>query len=278
MDYIRSTDWKRVTHDHPCPVCSHGSWCCYIGPHEAPFVVCCPRVRSNHETGGGFIHYLRKQSRNRHRFRCRDSARTLRTTDYRWFSQLQAECRLNIVHADINWLASQLRVTPTSLDRLGIGQYQPWSAFSFPMRAGDGRVCGISTREPDTGRKRSIAGSRLGLFVPIELDVDGKTLFVAEGASDCAALLSLRLSAIGRPDCQHGSLKLVEFVRRTVPRRVVIVADRDEVGRHGAASLAGMLRLVRPTTILTPPAKDAREWIMAGATKRDVLELVGDES
>ena len=53
------------------------------------------------------------------------------------------------------------------------------------------------------------------------------------------------------------------------------MSDKDSPGRIGAAELAGHLVKVCPTVKIIEPleGKDAREWVVSGAT-RDVIDLV----
>jgi hypothetical protein len=58
---------------------------------------------------------------------------------------------------------------------------------------------------------------------------------------------------------------------------VVIVADADEPGQRGATRLSDVLVCrVLAVRIVTPPAgiKDARAWLLAGATRVDVEQTI----
>jgi len=133
-------------------------------------------------------------------------------------------------------------------------------------------VIGIRFRS-DAGKKWSARGGREGLFAPISLRGDG-TLFLCEGPTDCAALLGLGLEAVGRPSCAGGVALLSDVVRSRLPERVVIVADRDEAGRRGAACLAeALVPYARDIRLIEPPEgiKDVRVWVQARATRGDIL-------
>ncbi len=67
---------------------------------------------------------------------------------------------------------------------------------------------------------------------------------------------------------------LVRLVRRLHVADVVVAADRDPPGQRGAAKLADVLVLHAPVRVITPPAKDMREWISGGATAADVRSLI----
>jgi hypothetical protein len=173
-------------------------------------------------------------------------------------------------------LAESLGVAKESLLRLGVGWDAGSQAWSFPMSDDAGRVVGIRLRR-DT-MKFAVPGSRNGLFLPLGLDGSG-LLLIAEGASDCAALLDLGFDAVGRPDCRGGAGYLTRLVRSVRPREAVIMADRDAPGRDGAAALAGRLATCcRRVVVLVPPpgTNDARSWKNSGATRADVLAAIRD--
>jgi hypothetical protein len=57
---------------------------------------------------------------------------------------------------------------------------------------------------------------------------------------------------------------------------VAIIADADAPGQRGARYLASRLvgYVHGGVRIVTPPAKDAREWVQQGATRDDVLAAI----
>ena len=91
-----------------------------------------------------------------------------------------------------------------------------------------GRVLGIRLRL-ENGRKFAISGGREGLFIPTGLPDVLTTLFITEGATDCAALLDMGVDAVARSSCTGGTKLLVELVSRRRPGRLVIVADAKAV-------------------------------------------------
>ena len=162
--------------------------------------------------------------------------------------------------------ARSLGVSVDSLDVLSIG-FADGDRWAFPMRDASDRIIGIRFRDARTAEKRAYKGSRNGLFIPrsfwtIWID----SVVVCEGPTDCAALLSVRLNAIGRPSALTGAAMLVSLCKG---HAVTIVADGDEVGRNGAEQLAAKLDNAR---IVHPPAgiKDARAWVGAGACAKDI--------
>jgi hypothetical protein len=155
------------------------------------------------------------------------------------------------------------------------------AVWSFPMLDPAGRVLGVRLRHPD-GRKSAVPGSREGLFLPDGLllrDGPRGRLLVAEGPTDCAALLDLGFDAVGRPSCTGGVRHLTALCSARRPAEVVAVADVDPhgAGQRGAESLATVLLAYCPAVrVFRPPApfKDAREWVLAGATSDAVLSVI----
>jgi hypothetical protein len=167
--------------------------------------------------------------------------------------------------------AAQLGLTGASLQRLRIG-WAGW-AWSFPMTGADGRVCGIRLRSA-SALKCAIKGGKEGLFVSADLDASG-TLAIAEGPTDTAALMDLGFAAVGRPNCSGGVRLLVALVKSRRPAAVAIFADTDGPGQRGAGNLATVLAIYcRDVRVVTPPAKDVRAWLAAGASPGDARELI----
>jgi DNA primase len=141
-----------------------------------------------------------------------------------------------------------------------------------------GNVRGIRLRRPN-GFKFSVTGGRKGLFIPSGVESGDSLLLVCEGPTDATALLDMGLvNVVGRPSCTGGIKLIVEMVRRRRPLEVVVVADGDEPGRRGADNLASVLVAYAPAVrVIAPPAgiKDARAWLQAGGTRRDVQEATG---
>jgi DNA primase len=138
-----------------------------------------------------------------------------------------------------------------------------------------GHVVEIRLRFPD-GRKLAVTGGREGLFIPDGLDYSGP-LILAEGPTDCAALLDLGFPALGRPSCSGSVRHCVELVRAHWPLDVVVIADGDPPGQRGAEVLASMLLAYAQTVrVIRPPdeIKDARAWKQAGATAADIRTLI----
>jgi hypothetical protein len=193
------------------------------------------------------------------------------------FGALARRYELALGETKLGELAEALGLSTDGLKRLRVGWVEQHRAWSFPMCDASSNVLGIRLRLPD-GRKLAVRGGHEGLFVPSGLPLPaGDRLLIAEGPSDCAALLDLGFSAIGRPSCSGGTRCVREFVQTRRPTRVVIAADSDDPGRQGAARLASVLVLYAPVVqVIEPPKgiKDMRAWRQARATHDDIERAI----
>lgn len=285
--YRTRTRWNRVSRANPCPICGRQDWCLITGPEHDPTAAICARIESDKrvgDKGAGWLHRLRDDDsdwRQATRFRRVAVAQQApeRATDFTAFA---TKCSSEIGAHVLSLLALELGVSTESLERLGVGACVMYGRrfYSFPMRSGDGAICGIRLRGIDGG-KLSAKGSRSGLFIPRDLDTSAQ-LLVCEGPTDTAAMLDLGFSAIGRPNCSAGGAMLTSFiasVERPVPREIVIVADHDAPGQRGAWHLASTLIAYVPAVrVIVPPqgVKDAREWKRRGATRDDILAVIDE--
>lgn len=143
------------------------------------------------------------------------------------------------------------------------------STWAFPMRDHLRRMIGIRLRD-DNGKKFAVKGSKQGLFIP--QSTPQATLFVTEGPTDCAALLSMGLYAVGKPAAMANPDEIVKFIHRWRIRRVVVIADNDRAGLSGAQKLVDVCPV--PCCELVLPAKDAREFYRNGGTKEMIENLL----
>lgn len=261
---MSASGWIRVTRDAPCRVCGKPDWC---GTSRDGSAVCCMRVESTKQlSNGGYLHRIPEWTvQSRPQWRPRRFIRAAPTPQSD-LAKLVNQLEQAANEQDVSALAAQLGVSAESLRRLRIG----WDgeAWTFPMRSPTGIVQGIRRRFPN-GRKLSIRGGNDGLFIPRGLKTNGLLIF-AEGPTDTAALITLDFDVIGRPSCSGGIRFCIEIARN---RDAVVVADGDEPGRNGAFRLGLTLRLYSPSVrLIHPPSgiKDARAWLQAGATRRDI--------
>ncbi len=173
--------------------------------------------------------------------------------------------------------AAQLNVTAGSLRLLDI-RYSK-AAWVFPQRDENLKIIGLRFRAEDS-RKWSLTGGLAGLFIPSMKVQD--SIYIAEGPTDCAALLSLGFYAIGRPSCLGQEEMIAKFVKQNRIKHAVIVSDNDTAkqkhdgsqyypGYEGAKRLQEALKI--STQIWIPPIKDVREFLANGGT-HDIVQLL----
>ena len=92
----------------------------------------------------------------------------------------------------------EIGVEHRTLNKFGMG----WTGdgFTFPMVSPTQEIIGMQVRFPN-GRKLTMRGSSIGLFVPRPLKIKDRILLVAEGMSDTAVLTEMGYGAIGRYNC-----------------------------------------------------------------------------
>jgi hypothetical protein len=179
-------------------------------------------------------------------------------------------------------LAGILGVSVESLERIGVGWREDrepvdgewvgtgrW-AWIFPEVNGDEEIVGLLRRyeNSEVGQdKKLIAHGRRGLTVPNRWKEGTDVLFLVEGASDVAAMLTMERMAIGRPQASSPRVlgDLVKLLKDD-EREIIVVKDNDEVGHKGAEQLAaGLARLLaRKIPCIVPPrnCKDMREYLI----------------
>tara|TARA_R100000458_G_scaffold19831_1_gene17582 strand:+ start:8527 stop:9345 length:819 start_codon:yes stop_codon:yes gene_type:complete len=259
--------WKRVHRLSRCPICGKPDWC-LVAPDRSAAI--CPRIEegsSRHIEGSGYLHILKVTDQwmdEEYHPKGGVSAlpehnEVLAIRARQWIRECPTE--------KITELSDRLGVSQESLRRLNVGWFENSSSWIFPMQRKGHRLIGIRTR-PKTGKKFAIKGSKNGLFIPNNIPEDD-IVYVCEGESDTAALLTCGLSAIGRPSCNSGDRLVAELLDN---RLAVVCMDRDGVGRKGAEALAQLLRChAKDVRMFEPPDKykDMREWLH-GEGKEDI--------
>lgn len=275
-DYTRS-DWIRVSRARCCPVCEKPDWCLFAGPDDDPSAAICARVESETRCGeAGWLHRIRDDEFWRPT-RCRVVQFEKPITTRIDFEKFAADCQRCADTQRVADLAKSLGLSIESLSRLRVGWSECHRAWSFPMSDASGKVRGIRLRNPD-GYKFAVKRSKEGLFIPADFDTDDQ-LLITEGPTDCAALLDLGFTVVGRPSCTGGAELLVELIKQRQSKHVVIVADSDEHGRgqKGANNLACvLLAYAQAVRVIVPPdgIVDARDWIRRGGTYDDVQTVI----
>jgi 5S rRNA maturation endonuclease (ribonuclease M5) len=268
------TEWIRVNSHNRCPICSRKDWCLYT----AEGVVICMREPSEQPIkSGGWLHHVGENKPHRVDWRDKHSdkpAEPLADPSPVWNGW-----RERTGTHRIDALADDLGVSPLSITKIGAA-WAPDSkkycslngAWAFPMRDHTGKIIGIRFRNT-AGEKRAMMGTHSGLFIPEYLAIEGP-LFICEGPTDTAALLSMSIPAIGRPSCQGCIEFVTQYLERKKVRRVVLVSDADEPGHRGMGKLQEKINV--PSCIWIPPAKDVRAFLKAGGTRDMIKELMSD--
>jgi len=175
-----------------------------------------------------------------------------------------------------------MRVRSDALEDLGVGIVEgaelralrarwdgepPTWAWTFAERSADGHIVSLSLRAPDR-RKSCPAGSKRGLIVPQTLSNLPDPVVVCEGASDCAALLSVGVACVGGPSNAGGASDLAALLEG---RNVLVIGERDQKAggawprRDGARAIARRLANAwrEPVRWALPPAgaKDILAWL-----------------
>jgi hypothetical protein len=142
-------------------------------------------------------------------------------------------------------LARLLNVSKSSLKNLHVGWRERnrrempknsgnWvddgPCWTFPMHDGKSQVVNIMRRYVDESvPKRGLQGGRMGLFVPRRWQSMEGPIFLVEGPSDVAALLSINLCALGRPNNRAGADDLADLLRFD-SREIFVVGENDRQG------------------------------------------------
>lgn len=249
-----------------CPICGKPDWC-MVAPDRSAAI--CPRIEegsSRYIEGSGYLHILKmttqwmKEEYN-HVKKLPEHNEVLAIRARHWIRECEPK--------KIQELAEKLRVSEESLRLLNVGWMEQSNSWIFPMLRNNGRLIGIRVR-PRGGKKFAIKGSKNGLFIPNNLTDEG-VVYVCEGESDTAALLTCGLHAVGRPSCNSGDRLIAELLR---DRLVVVCMDRDGVGKRGAKQLAKYLGChTEDVRMLEPPEKykDMRDWLHGEGQKEVYL-------
>lgn len=289
--------WVKVSKTEPCQVCKRKSWCTRSADGN---VAKCMRVQSDHPVTDrhgtvGFVHWLNNPLPERTPERPKPDVDLTETAKRFYDHPEAAHCRYK--------LATDLGVSPESVDRLRVGCHAPGTSdfgWTIPERHENGHVCGIAMRST-TGAKWMLRGSNHGIYYAEYFDPHGKgPIFVVEGFSDTAALLTLGLSVIGRFSNTGGSAQIANLLRSTADlmnstgRAIVVIGERDKratdlcpwdcdgcvscwPGLFGADATARTLAQELGMSIkfcLSPDGtKDVREWFRdnSGASAEDFV-------
>ena len=259
-------DGIEASRNTPCWVCEHNhrtpSWCLVDSGRR---ICICQRIQSDKKIGeAGWWHSETTSDPRPLVFRRTAAAETTIDWDSVWAKMIErstADSRLE--------LANRLGLPRSFAETLDIGS--TGDSWSFAMRDPRGRICGIKLRYRD-GRKICVRGSHLGLVWAKRLDQTSTTLVVTEGESDCMVAGGWGYNAVAKPSSNSCKINIASL---SAGKDVVIVADRDPVGKRGATETKLAIGgAARSCIVLLPPTKDLREWHKAGATNQEFLWLI----
>lgn len=299
---------KRVTKSFPCPLCGHTEGCANV---DGTNVWMCLRNSNGClldesgqprrlKKGMGYMHIVGP------------GAKVLKFTgkkdDKKYLSHNEIKAILKTHRDALTKKRLQAFCESTGLSERSVTTYEigydPATGFySFPMRDGHERYCGIRLRSLK-GKKISVRGSKPGLFIPKNLNLSSipkcisddpfpLMLVTPEGPTTSSAAFDLGFQAIGRPSNIGGIDELRELLARNPRQDVVEVADNDSTkwlkdkdgnptepfwpGWEGALATAdaiypvcGRLRIIKPPK----GCKDLRDWLKSGGTMGLLCEII----
>jgi hypothetical protein len=289
----RQTKFKPATKGQPCPVCG-GDHKCSIGQDG---FICCGRRKGPQP---GFVHFGPAQGDEQyHQYRregdpvveerergCQQAnGQHASRTDW---PALARQYQAALTPRLRDELATDLGVPPGYLALLEVGWRAEEGCWTFPERDDAGKVLGILRRWKD-GRKRSMAGGKLGLLILSDWRRMDGPILLPEGATNVLACRAMGLCAIGRPSNMAGVELLTRLLKEEHPdREIIVVGDIDansdgqwpglDGAKRTAAGLSqGLGRLV-PWCLPPDKRKDLRTWfngLNLDLTCQDAMEEAG---
>ncbi len=272
--------WNRVSKQNPCPICNLPDKACGVAQDGS--VACCMRIPSDWECKGnmgGWIHKLSPDLVCRVKNVFRRTPKKKELPPKYWAELVDESLDPAGLKPRYHVLGLQLGLSDNSLERLLVGWLPQYSAWTFPMWDGHGRMIGIRLRGLN-GDKWCVPGSFNGIFHPVCVANDEDTLLaICEGPTENAALLDLDFDAIARPNNLGGVNYLTDFLR--AGRRQVVIMAHDDPGNAstmiGARKLAKAIGpLTTGVSIIQPPGghNDFRDYLNGGGTREHLMELI----
>lgn len=260
----------RVNFDHPCPVCGHTDWCLVALDGTCAI---CPRVESPIIWSPGYVHDLNDTPPCAVVHEDYDSDRLSSSSVLQVYRSYRNQSNGYFYQT----VAQSLGVTPEALKRMGAANAGP-GVIAFPMYDGELEMSGIRYRRM-SGEKYSLGGGREGIFLP---ELQGRNwmqpVYVTEGPTDAAAVISMGMLAIGRPNALGGIPAVLSAIRRLRAQQITIIADRDGVGQRGAIQLARALDGLEVSIISPAFHKDVRDYLRYFVTPSAASTSLGQQS
>lgn len=294
------TVWTRVRRDRPCPVCGKADWC--VASHDGSVAICMRQPSGKPvKNDGGWLHNLKDPIPDRLPPPTKRTSKPIGCWQGIAAAAYIAGGRKRIA------LSRELGVSVAALELLEVGagydERRDLSYSTWPERDAKGNVVGINRRYPSPvshgSSKLMIPGSRRGLYWGKHKSLGpSKRLYIPEGGTDTATLISNGMSAVGRPS-NTGCLPELATLLQGFRFDVIILGERDKKGEgcrnsedckgcstcwpgvYGARRTAkklGKSVLAKKPMVMLPQAgyKDVREWYAAhrGATEEEFISTL----
>ena len=144
-------------------------------------------------------------------------------------------------------------------------------ALLIPYRDVDGNLMTVQSRylgDENRPRFRFPTGSKIDLFNAPALK-NCESLYIAEGVTDCLALLTLGVSAIAIPSATLLSLKSKSLLQKlTCP--IFMCPDNDEPGMNLYNNLKKLLPNLHIISV-PHPCKDVGDWLKTGLNPHKLI-------
>ncbi|MEO8648378.1 MAG: CHC2 zinc finger domain-containing protein [Acidobacteriota bacterium] len=178
------------------------------------------------------------------------------------------------------------RVNPdgkANLERLGLlnekGNETMYGSVVFPLvDAGTNQVVGLYARHVEKQQHLYLAGKRRGVFNPSGAK-ETDEIILTESVIDALALWSIGIRNV---TCSYGvnalTDEILEHLRESRVRRVVLMLDADDAGREAALKFSEKLSATGiESRVVELAAKDASEFVANGGTLEELLEVISPQ-
>jgi len=226
MTNLSKTQWVRVSRAEPCVVCGHTDWC---GRSADGTVARCSRIESEKESRGkdGAVAWIHVLSEPLPSVEVKEKPAPVGKAE--WNRRMRQMCEHPDGSRRREELSASLGVSVPSLEALGVGvgyDHTGEMFFSFPERDERWQVTGIKRRYAN-GSQKHMVGAKPGLSMAREWMLAPGPVFLPEGGSDVAALLTLGLCAVGRPSNTGGVEVLIRLLRDLRHKPIVVLGEND---------------------------------------------------
>lgn len=149
-------------------------------------------------------------------------------------------------------------ISSVTLQSFGIGWSGEFGRYTFPMFDGTLKLTGFALW--GSGKVGMIAGSRMGLFVPMPYEVVDcpiieapQLLILPQGPLEAAAVRDMGfMGVIGRPTVFSAADDVVQLLAGRSPQEVIVVLPRgDDGSAEYRAGAVGAMALIEKLFLLT---------------------------